>query len=137
MKSLLYAFTRKVRLLLASLLVILFTFIVCVVFIACYRKDYSITVKPNHLVFRAEEKYGYGLVEYVEIDTEGEWFVSKVEPYVSVNPKNSRYQSRMTVVAAPNDSPTPRQSIIIIQSFDEPENTATISVYQERKNYEK
>lgn len=110
------------------LLFITLVIFLSIIITACsYEKDYSIKVSPDKLYFDGDGKFA----QSVHIKTDGEWFISSVEPYISVDPKiGDGYGSILHVFMESNNHISPRESIIEIRSFEEPENIAFISVYQ-------
>ncbi|MBQ6063391.1 MAG: BACON domain-containing protein [Prevotella sp.] len=94
---------------------------------SCYY-HYDISLTPDQLYFSADGNN----IQIVEIQTDGEWFISKVEPYVSVEPK-SGLGTTLIVSVEPNDAGNARMSTIVVTSFDDPSCSNTISVYQDGK----
>ena len=106
-------------------------------FMACYAPapdDYRIVVFPSHLDFGYDDNQA----ESVTIQTDGKWFVSEVTPFISVTPVSGNYHTTMTVrMAEKNESSSARQGIIVVQSFDEPQYSDTVYVYQRGYEYYK
>ena len=100
-------------------------------FMACYAPapdDYRIVVFPSHLDFGYDDNQA----ESVTIQTDGKWFVSEVTPFISVTPVSGNYHTTMTVrMAEENESSSIRQGIIVVQSFDDPQYSDTVYVYQQ------
>lgn len=98
----------------------------------CYTReeDYHVTVTPNGLYF---DEYYSEQVMGVEIETDGEWFIGEVSPFIDVYPWRGYGNSILAVkMAERNDENSEREGYIVVQSFEEPENSDTVHVFQKR-----
>lgn len=96
------------------------------VFTGC-NKLYNISVKPDSLYFSSEDSTS----QYVEVAASyGGWFVSRVDPFLSVDPKSGTSKTLKVRIAEPIPSNSSRKGLIVISPLEEPDNTTIITVYQ-------
>ena len=96
---------------------------------ACY-KNYYVNVKPDSLYFSSDDS----TPQYVEVEVGyGGWFISSVDPFLSVDPKSGTSKSFEVRVAEPIPSNNSRRGHIVVSSLEEPNNKAIITVYQGRE----
>lgn len=88
--------------------------------------DHRIKVNPDRLYFYDNEN----VTQVVYIQTDGNWYVNKVSPFISVTPISGNYSTMTVEIAEKILENTNRQGLIIIQSVEEPQYSDTVIVYQ-------
>ncbi len=112
----------------ASLLSIIVGIAMSIVSASCYSSDnYEIRVDKERLYISSSSDRGF-----VNIITDGQWYVSQIDPQLSVSPWKGDGHTVMSVYwDNPDNAKGDFQTMIVIKSVDDSNSTATIHVYLE------
>ena len=100
-----------------------------VVLTACY-KNYWVYANPDSLYFSSDDE----TPKYVDVIVDGGWFISQVDPFISVDPKSGKAKGFTVRMAESNPDIYSRVGHIVVSSLEEPNNTAIITVHQDGRN---
>ena len=111
-----------------SLVTVVMTLIVSFALTACPSShDYEIHIDKEKLYIPFDSDRGY-----VKIITDGQWYVSQVDPQISLSPWKGSGESVMTVYKDElNGANEDHLCVITIKSVENSDCTATIYVYLE------